>query len=90
MSYTAEAADIPPPQPSFEMESLVSVADDSVEPSADVRRRLLEGNLQDSLPTLHSRVVRIFVSSSFPGNLSRGRVTRLARPSVVRRSRTIN
>jgi len=51
-----------------ETESTMSGMNENAELS--VRRRLLEGNLQDPLPTLRSRAVRIYISSSFPGKLS--------------------
>jgi len=38
-------------------------------PSRTVRRELLSGKL-DSTPTIQSRVVRIYISASFSGNLS--------------------
>ena len=64
--YVACAEDLPevaPPKLSWK-----KMEDKPPTISPAMRRQLLRGNMY-SLPTLQSRVVRIFISSSFSGNL---------------------
>ena len=63
MCHAAPASNIPSSKLVTETESMESVED----VGSAVRRRLLEGRL-DSLPTIQSRVVRIFICSCFAGN----------------------